>query len=55
MTFEIENFMPICLSDTGRSQTEVLKVIENRLSKVDNVSKATSEQGFSTSRVVFQT
>ena len=54
MTGENEIFIPVRLSDTGRSQTEVLKVIKNCSSKVDNVSKATSEQGFATSKVARQ-
>ena len=48
---KIENKISKRLKDTELNQREILKLIENLSSKVDNLSSTSSERGCSTNRV----
>ena len=48
---KIENRISKRLKDTELNQREILKLIENLSSKVDNLSSVNSEQGYLTTRI----
>ena len=48
---QIENRMSKRLRDTEHIQKEILRIIENLSSKVENLSNSSLEQGYSNSRI----